>query len=785
MDKDVFPTPPESNSGPANLLQHAASSYLRSARHQPVRWHPWGDEAFARAQSEDKPILLDIGAVWCHWCHVMDRESYENPQIAALINEHYVAVKVDRDERPDIDARYQAAVAAITGQGGWPLTAFLTPDGQPYFGGTYIPPDDRYGRPGFGRVLIALAQVWRERRNEALETAASTMAAIEHNESFSGGSGQLSLELVDKIAGSILRQFDPRNGGFGSQPKFPHPGALDLLLHVGINRNPEQFPKQAAEKLDDSSVLCQGTTLYQGTTLHAAEKLEIVPALCQGTTSVVPHMHQNKSGALAPEVQAFSTTLEHMARGGVYDQLAGGFHRYSVDECWLVPHFEKMLYDNTELLRNYLHGFQSLGREDFRRIAEEISAWLLSTMSDREQGGFYASQDADINLDDDGDYFTWTLAEARLALLAAKFSPDDVNLALRYWDIGELGDMRHDPARNVLHLPLTIDELANETGHSVDDLRPVLAHARSTLLAARAKRPTPFIDRTLYTGWNAMAVSASLEAARILNLAPSRDFALLTLNRLIREAWDGNQSLSHVIAYGDNQCSPPDKVPGTLDDYAFTIHACIDAWLASGEMSYYHAAVKLADAMIALFHDPIAGAFFDIPAPPATASPLGALAARRKPLQDSPTPAGNPTAASALLRLESLSSRGDYRQIAEQTLASFAGVVEHFGLYAGSYALALERLLLDPLQVVVIGSGPLAERLESLALVNFAVNKTVIRIATERLVPVGLPEALAETLLQAPKLEGAAAWAIVCKGHTCLPLITGADALAEALQNPS
>ena len=361
MDKDVFPTPPN----PANLLEHAASSYLRSARHQPVRWHPWGDAAFARAQAEDKPILLDIGAVWCHWCHVMDRESYENPQIAALINEHYVAVKVDRDERPDVDARYQAAVSAITGQGGWPLTAFLTPDGRPYFGGTYIPPDDRYGRPGFGRVLTTLAQVWRERRDEALETAASAMAAIEHNESFSAGGGNLSLDLVDKIAASILKQFDPRNGGFGSQPKFPHPGALDLLLHVGINRGNQ------------------------------------------------------------PAVKAFSTTLEHMARGGVYDQLAGGFHRYSVDERWRVPHFEKMLYDNTELLRNYLHGFQSLGREDFRRIAEEIAAWLLTTMCDREQGGFYASQDADINLDDDGDYFTWTLAEARMALLAAKFSPED------------------------------------------------------------------------------------------------------------------------------------------------------------------------------------------------------------------------------------------------------------------------------------------------------------------------------------------------------------------------
>ena len=724
MDKDVFPTPAES--GSANLLEDSASSYLRSARHQPVRWHPWGEAAFARAQAEDKPILLDIGAVWCHWCHVMDRESYENPRIAAIINECYVAVKVDRDERPDVDARYQAAVSAITGQGGWPLTVFLTPDGRPYFGGTYIPPDDRYGRPGFGRVLTTLAQVWRERRDEALETAASSMAAIEHNESFSGRGGELSLALVDKIAGSILAQFDSRNGGFGSQPKFPHPGALDLLLEVGSNRGNERA------------------------------------------------------------VEAFDATLERMARGGVYDQLAGGFHRYSVDERWRVPHFEKMLYDNTELLRNYLHGFQSLGSEDFRRTAKEIVGWLDTTMTDRERGGFYASQDADINLDDDGDYFTWTLAEARVALHTAEFSEDDAEIALLFWGIGELGDMHHDPARNVLHLDRTLEELAGESRRSVDELRVLVDLARCALLAARAQRSAPFIDRTLYTGWNAMAVTAFLEAARILKIASAREFALLTLDRLLREAWDGGDSLCHVIAYGDKQSEaalPPEKVPGTLDDYAFTVHACIDGWFSSGEMRYYHAAVKLADAMIARFRDRTAGAFFDA-AQVGGASPLGALAARRKPLQDSPTPAGNPTAASALLRVEALSGRKEFREIAEETLTSFAGIVEHFGLYAGSYGLALERLLLDPIQVVVVGSGSEAERLETMAAGRFVVNKTVMRIDPERLVPESLPEALAETLLHLPKPEGAAAWAIVCRGRTCMPPITDAEALLEAMENP-
>jgi uncharacterized protein YyaL (SSP411 family) len=712
----------------ANLLEQAASSYLRSARHQPVQWRPWGEEAFRRAQAEDKPILLDIGAVWCHWCHVMDRESYEDPEMARIINDHFVAVKVDRDERPDVDARYQAAVSAISGQGGWPLTAFLTPDGRPYFGGTYFPRDDRFGRPGLGRVLLTMAQVWRERREEALESAGSVMAAIEHNESFSGRGGELTLSLVDKIAASILAQFDPSNGGFGSQPKFPHPGALDLLLEVAMNRRNEEAG------------------------------------------------------------QAFCATLEKMARGGVYDQLAGGFHRYSVDEHWVVPHFEKMLYDNTELLRNYLHGFQSFAREDFRSTALEIVNWLDTTMSDRERGGFYASQDADIDLDDDGDYFTWSLAEAREALAPAGFTPAELDLVLQYWDIGELGDMHHNPSKNVLHIKQTLEELAAQAGLSGGQLRPLLDSARKKLLAARSKRPTPFIDRTLYTGWNAMAVTAYLETARVLRMDSARDFALLTLNRLLKDAWDGDRTLAHVIAYGarhSHGAETPEKVPGTLDDYAFTVHACIDAWHSGGDMSFYHAAVKLADAMIDRFYDRIAGAFFDAAAP-VGASPLGALTARRKPLQDSPTPAGNPTAASALLRLETLSGRQDYREIAEDTLASFSGIVEHLGLYAGSYGLALERLLLDPVQVVVVGSGPEAARLEALAVARFGVNKTVIRIAPDRLVQGEIPEALAEALLQVPKPEGADAWALVCRGRTCLPPITGAEALLEAFgQTPS
>jgi hypothetical protein len=729
MHKDVSPTPTA-----ANWLEQAASSYLRSARHQPVQWRPWGEEAFALAQSENKPILLDIGAVWCHWCHVMDRESYEDAEIAELINQHFIAIKVDRDERPDVDARYQAAVSAISGQGGWPLTAFLTPDGRPYFGGTYFPRDERYGRPGFGRVLLTMASVWRERREEALESADSVMASIEHNESFSGRGGELTLALVDKIAASALAQFDPRNGGFGSQPKFPHPGILDLLLEVAANRGAGNQPPEQAAKAHD----------------------------------------------------AFCTTLAKMSRGGVYDQLAGGFHRYSVDERWVVPHFEKMLYDNTELLRNYVHGFQSFVRPDFLETAVEIIHWLDDWMTDRELGGFYASQDADINLDDDGDYFTWTVDEAKAVL-----PPTELEVAARYWDIGELGDMHHNPAKNVLHRKQTLAEFAAAAGKSEEYLRMLLDSAQRKLLSARRLRPTPFVDRTIYTGWNAMAIRAYLEAARVLHMDSARDFALRTLNRLMDEAWDGDAELRHVIAYAPDDSipasAPLENVPGTLEDYAFTVHALVDGWFATGEMKYYHAAIKLADAMIARFYDETAEAFHDTAAPAPGTAPLGALGTRRTPIQDAPTPAGNPTAASALLRLEALSGRNEYREIAEATLNSFSGIVEHFGLYAGSYGLALELLLLDPVQVIIVGSGPDAARLEAVAVARFAVNKTVMRIASFRLVAGGIPEVLAESLLEesefrVPPPPGAEAFALICRGRTCLPPITDVEVLVAALE---
>jgi len=346
--------------------------------HQPIRWHEWGSEAFATAQRENKPMLLDIGAVWCHWCHVMDRESYDDPEVAAIVNEHFVAVKVDRDERPDIDSRYQSAVQAVSGQGGWPLTAFLTPDGKPFYGGTYFPPNDGYGRPSFRRVLLSIANAYKEKHGDVVEQAAMVENAIVQAESFHGRSGRVSGSVVEAIQESAFKMFDPQHGGFGSAPKFPHPSALDLLI--------ERYSRVAS--LRDGGV--------------------------RPYTNPAEFRSAGQPGAAVPtkdkELQnLIVTTLEHMALGGVYDQLAGGFHRYSVDERWVVPHFEKMSYDNSELLKNYVHAYQATGEKFFADVARDIIRWMDEWLSDRERGGFYASQDADINMDDDGDYFSWTL----------------------------------------------------------------------------------------------------------------------------------------------------------------------------------------------------------------------------------------------------------------------------------------------------------------------------------------------------------------------------------------
>ncbi len=698
-----------------NGLANASSSYLRSAMQQPVDWQEWGAAAFARAREENKPVLLDIGAVWCHWCHVMDRESYEDAEIAEIINSHFVAIKVDRDERLDVDTRYQAAVSAMSGQGGWPLTVVLTPEGRPFFGGTYFPRDERYGRPGFARVLLTMAHAYHERRDEVLESADSVMAAIEYNESFSGRSADLNAGIVNKLVESAVQQFDKQHGGFGTQPKFPHPSILDLLLdHAG--RTGDEAARHAARM-----------------------------------------------------------TLDRMASGGMYDHLAGGFHRYSVDERWVVPHFEKMLYDNSELLKNYVHSFQSFVEPEHARVAREVVRWMDTVLSDRERGGFYASQDADVSLDDDGDYFTWTREEA-----AAVLTPGEMEVAGVYYDIGELGDMHHNPQKNTLHIDHSLAEVARRAAVGVETAQSLLDSAKQKLYAARMQRKTPYVDKTIYVNWNGLAISAYLDAAQMPGMESARRFALLSLDRILREAWNADGSLQRVVAYGDGE-RPAKAVPGMLDDYAALGLACVDAWEATADLRYYKYAEEIAEAMIARFYDTAGSGFFDTAQNEFAGEPLGVLAARRKPLQDSPTPAGNSLATTLLLRLAELSGRADWREKAEGTLQAFAGVAEQFGLYAGAYGLALQRYLSQPVQVCIVGEDEKAVEMGAAATARFAVNKTVLRLPRAVVDRRSLPAALAETLPHLPELKQERSFAVVCSEGSCQPPVSELEPLLEQL----
>ncbi len=705
--------------GTLNSLARASSAYLRSAMHQPIQWHEWGAEAFASAQRENKPMLLDIGAVWCHWCHVMDRESYDDAEVAAIVNEHFIAVKVDRDERPDIDSRYQAAVSAVSGQGGWPLTAFLTPDGKPFYGGTYFPPTDGYGRPSFKRVLISIANAFKEKHGDVIEQAKMVESAIAQAESFAGRGGRVSASVIAAIQKSAFSMFDAQHGGFGQAPKFPHPSALDLLT--------EQYARTGDESLRN----------------------------------------------------LIATTLEHMANGGVYDQLAGGFHRYSVDERWVVPHFEKMCYDNSELLKNYVHGYQATGSEFFANVARDIIRWMDEWLSDRERGGFYASQDADISMDDDGDYFTWTLDEARAVL-----TEEEAQVAALHYDINEIGEMHHNPAKNVLYVRAPVEEIARRMSLSVERVLSLLTSAKKKMYAARLRRPTPYVDKTVYVGWNSMCVSAYLEAAKVLGLEDARHFALRSLDRILSDAWKPQRGLLHVIAYSDPKAELR-EVSGLLDDYAATAIACIDAYEATADLSYFKFARAITGAMIEKFFDPTGGGFFDAE-PAAEGKSLGVLSTRRKPLQDSPTPAGNPMAAIALLRLHHYTGDEGYQDKAEQTLETFAGVAEQFGIFVGTYGIAVLHQLENPVQVVVIHaseSDQAASALDDVATSAFAFNKSVLHLRASQAVAGNLPPTLAATVPNLPQLNSGASFAVLCSGFACQPPLTDPSELGRALES--
>ncbi|MBI1941260.1 MAG: thioredoxin domain-containing protein, partial [Acidobacteria bacterium] len=612
---------------PANSLGLASSAYLRSAAHQPVRWNEWGDAAFELARHEDKPILLDIGAVWCHWCHVMDRESYENEEIARVINDGFVAVKVDRDERPDIDARYQTAVSALTGQGGWPLTAFLTPQGKPFYGGTYFTPDDRFGRPGMKRMLESIAHNYRTHKAEILASAEKISDALSGIEKLPAPTGGAGRGVLDALLESIGVTPDSRFGGFGTAPKFPHPGAIDLLL---------------------DSYLETGQTWM---------------------------------------LTAVTTTLERMGLGGVYDQLGGGFHRYSVDERWIVPHFEKMSYDNAGLLVNYLRAYQVTGNEFFREIALGILSFVESVLSN-PQAGFYASQDADYSLDDDGDYFTWTLDEVRAAL-----DETEAEVVAQRYHVEERGEMHHNPAKNVLFVDQPFEAIGARLKLEPENVKRILERAKTKLLAARAKRPTPFVDTTIYASWNGMMISALLEAYKVLGSEGARDRAFMALDLLLEKSYDPEKGMYHSLANGRA------TIEGLLDDQVFVAAALLDAYEVTGTRRYFDRTLELMETSLRRFWDDERGGFFD------TAKDLdgrnGSLAKTRKAFQDSPTPAGNSVGALVLDRLARLAERADFREKAETILNLFASKAGEYGLFAATYGLALTNHLRPPVEVVV------------------------------------------------------------------------------------
>ncbi len=668
----------------SNRLGDAASAYLQSAAHQPIHWYPWGDEAFSAARTRDRPVLLDIGAVWCHWCHVMDGESYEDPALAAYLNDNFICIKVDRDERPDVDARYQRAVQAFTRQGGWPLTAFLTPGGEVFFGGTYFPPEGKYGQPGFRTVLASVLDAYRSRRGQVEAQAQAISQALDAHLDESAP-GEPSPALLNEAWEQIARVFDPVHGGFGSQPKFPHPGAVTFLLHRWHDQ-----PDDETRRIIDR-------------------------------------------------------TLEGMARGGMHDQLGGGFHRYSVDAKWIVPHFEKMSYDNSELLKAYLDAHAMFGTVEYAEVARGIVRWVREVASGAE-AGYAASQDADVGLDDDGDYFTWTRDEA-----AAVLAGDELDVAAAYYDIGTAGEMHHNPGKNVLFVAAPLPAVARLTGLTEDAATLLLASARRTLLEARARRPAPFTDRTRYANWNAMMASAMLRAGAVLDDAPARVHALATLGLLRRESPEPD-AVPHT----------PGGVSGLLDDQVQAAAAALDACEATGDRHWLAWAESLMERVWKDYWDDAAGGLFDTAR--GRGGEEGLLPARVKPVQDTPTPSANGVAGIAFMRLHELTGEPRWRERAGALVSAFAGRAAELGLHGSAFLLALDWYLNPSTHLVVIGEegDETAEAMHRAALAVFAPRRVVQRLTPAQAAAGRLPAALTGMLAAGSGTRGYA-----CVGTSC------------------
>ncbi len=609
-----------------NRLAAESSPYLLQHRNNPVDWYPWGPEALTRSKTEQKPIFLSIGYSACHWCHVMEHESFENPRIARLMNEHFVCIKVDREERPDLDQIYMNAVQILTGRGGWPMSVFLTPQLEPFYGGTYWPDSPRGGMPGFDQVLAAVESAWRERREQVTQQAAELTQYLRGGTIRESGDTLLSDELLRNAAAAIQRSFDPQHGGFGGAPKFPHPMDLRLLLRAW-----RRWRSPAA-------------------------------------------------------LEAVTVTLNKMAAGGIYDQLGGGFHRYSVDERWLVPHFEKMLYDNALLSGAYLDAFLATGVADFARVVRETLDYLLRDMTD-PVGGIYSTEDADSE-GEEGKFYVWTPDE-----IEAVVGSEAAQVFCYVYDVSDQGNFEQV---NILNLPKSIDQSAQLRDWKADELRQRLAEWRKQLFDAREKRVRPALDDKVLVSWNGLAIDALAQAGAALGdlryTAAATKAAEFILSQMRRP--DGR--LLHTWRRHENSAPGTARLDAYLDDYAALIGGLVSLYEATFDERLIDEAVSLADAMLEHFEDPADGGFFF------TANDHEKLVARQKEWHDGATPSGNALAATALLRLAKLTGRADFLTAAEKTLRAAAGLMGRYPIAAGQMLAALDFYLGPTPEIVLL-----------------------------------------------------------------------------------
>ena len=682
----------------SNRLIHETSPYLLQHANNPVDWYPWGEEALERAASEDKPILLSVGYSACHWCHVMERESFENPEIAALMNQLFVCVKVDREERPDVDSIYMTAVQALSGSGGWPMTVFLTPDGKPYYGGTYFPPDDRHGMPGFPRVVAAMAQAYQERRGDVIRATTQLVRRMRQLTQSVRSLDPLTTEVLRQAYVGIVGQADDRFGGVGSQPKFPQPMTFEFLLRHHLRTGDPQ----------------------------ALELVEL--------------------------------TLDSMAHGGIYDQVGGGFHRYSTDAFWLVPHFEKMLYDNALLAKLYLHAYQVTDNPLYRRIVEETLDYVLREMTSPE-GGFYSAQDADSE-GVEGKFFVWTPEELIDAL-----GEDDARFFARCYGVTTEGNFE---GSNILHLAAHPAGVARQAGVSEDAFDAFLRGAKSRLLAERDKRVAPERDDKVLTAWNGLMMRAFAEAAGVLGRADYAEAAARNADFTLRELRDDGGRLLRTYKRDDATGEGRAKLNGYLEDYSFLIDGLLALHEVTLEPRWLREAIELGGAMVDLFWDEAAGQFYD------TGKDHETLIVRPSDSSDNAAPCGSSMAADVMLRLAVITGDGDTERRAVTSLRSTRELMARFPTAAGHWLCALDFYLSDPKEIAIIGDPDDADT-------RLLLMQVYARPMPNRVVVGGAADASDIPLLRDRQRIDGRATAYVCRNYVCQLPVADADALAGQL----